>query len=82
VAEEEVRDGSARLNEEEEALLKEEEAGRASLAELLQHERVRRRNRWIFFGFAALCFLIVLPFIALYLAFVVALAIKLAVSLA
>lgn len=75
---EEVRDGGARLTEAEQLEKKRLDEALASMQEILDHERERRRNRLIFFGTLALGALLLLPFIALYIALVIKLALSVA----
>ena len=73
-----VEDGGVRLSEEAEREQKALADARASLEELLVHERIRRRHRWVFFGLLGLGLLVVLPLIALYVGFVIKLALSVA----
>lgn len=72
------RDGSAILTEEAELERKRLEDARASLQALLDHENKRRRNRWIFYGALAVGAILLLPFVVVYFALVIKLALSLA----
>lgn len=71
------RDGGAILDEAAQQERKELDEARASLAQLLEHERTRRRNRWLFYLALILGALVLLPVVALYVALVVKLALSL-----
>lgn len=68
------RDGGAILDEAAQQERKELDEARASLAQLLEHERTRRHNRWLFYGALVLGALVLLPVVALYVALVFKLA--------
>lgn len=75
---EDTLDGNAVLSEQAQRELKRVEEVRASLEEVLENERTRRRNRWLFYGAIAGVALLVLPILAVYCALVLGIALRVA----
>jgi hypothetical protein len=75
---ERVEDGGAVLSEEAQLEKQRLDEARASMEAVLENERKRRRNRWLFFASLVAGGLLLLPIVALYIALVIKLALSVA----